>query len=99
VPGRHATAPPAPSNGPSPFQLACQAITVTWYATAGHHPADVEDHRTRAPWYTAKTQPSTADTAKLRRVLIAARFRASRPGQPTPEEINVIRLAWKCLAA
>jgi len=22
-----------------PFQLACQAITVTWYATAGHHPA------------------------------------------------------------
>jgi hypothetical protein len=83
-----------------PFQLACQAITITWYATAGHHPADVEDHRTRAPWYTAKTQPSTADTAtKLRRVLIAARFRASCPGQPTPEEINVVRLAWECPAA
>jgi hypothetical protein len=83
-----------------PFQLACQAITVTWYATAGHHPADVEDHRARAPWYRAKARPSTADmAAKLRRVLIAARFRASRPGQPTPEEINIIRLAWEDLAA
>jgi hypothetical protein len=63
-----------------PFQLARQAITTCWYATAGHDPADVEDHRARAPWYTTKAQPSTADMAsKLRRVLIAARFRASRP--------------------
>ena len=83
-----------------PFQLACQAIAVTWYATAGHDPADVDDHRARAPWYTTKAEPSTADmAAKLRRVLIAARFRAPRPGQPTPEEINVIRLAWEGLAA
>jgi hypothetical protein len=83
-----------------PFQLACQAIAVTWYATAGHHPADVEDHRARAPWYAAKAQPSTADmAAKLRRVLITARFQASRPDQPTPEEISVIRLAWEDLAA
>jgi hypothetical protein len=83
-----------------PFQLACQAVAVTWYATAGHHPADVEGHRARAPWYTSKTQPSTADMAgKLRRVLIAARFRASRPDQPTPEEIHAIRLAWEDLAA
>ena len=83
-----------------PFQLACQAIATIWYATAGHDPADVEDHRARAPWYTTKTQPSTADMAgKLRRVLIAARFRASRPDQPTPEEINAIRLAWEDLAA
>ena len=68
-----------------PFQLACQAIAVTWYATAGHHPADAEDHRARAPWYITKARPSTADmAAKLRRVLIAARFQASRPGQPTP---------------
>ena len=58
-----------------PFQLACQAIAVTWYATAGHDPADVEDRRARAPWYRSKTRPSTADmTAKLRRVLITARF-------------------------
>ena len=47
-----------------------------------------------------KTQPSTADmTAKLRRVIIAARFKAYRPDQPTPEEIRVIRLAWENLAA
>ena len=83
-----------------PFQLACQAIAVTWYATAGHDPADVEHHRARAPWYITKAKPSTADmAAKLRRVLIAARFQASRPDQPTPEEINVIRLAWEGLAA
>ena len=82
------------------FQLACQAIPTVWYATAGHHPADVEDHRARAPWYTTKAQPSTADMlAKLRRVLIAARFRASHPDQPTPEEIRAIRLAWEDAAA
>ena len=83
-----------------PFQLACQTIATVWYATAGHDPADVEDRRARAPWYTTKAQPSTADMlAKLRRVLIAARFRASRPGQPTPEEIHAIRLAWEAAAA
>ena len=37
--------------------------------------------------------------AKLRRVLIAAKYRASHPDQPTPEEINVIRLAWEDAAA
>jgi DDE superfamily endonuclease len=83
-----------------PFQLACQAIATCWYATAGHDPADVAEHRARAPWYASKAQPSTADMAgKLRRVLIAARFRASRPDQPTPEEIDIIRLAWEDLAA
>ena len=65
-----------------PFQLACQAVTACWYATAGHDPADTEDHRARAPWYTTKAQPSTADMgAKLCRVIIAARFKASRPGR------------------
>jgi hypothetical protein len=83
-----------------PFQLACQAITTCWYATAGHDPADAANHRARAPWYTTKAQPSTADMAgKLRRVIIAARFKASRPDRPTPEEINVIRLAWEDLVA
>jgi hypothetical protein len=37
--------------------------------------------------------------AKLRRVIIAARFKATRPDEPTPEEIRVIRLAWDVLAA
>jgi hypothetical protein len=83
-----------------PFQLACQSLAVLWYATAGHDPAGARDRRAAAPWYTTKTQPATADmTAELRRVLIAARFKASRPDQPTPEEIRAIRLAWETLAA
>ena len=83
-----------------PFQLARQAIAATWYATAGHDPADVTEHRNRAPWYREKTQPSTADMhGKLRRVLIAARFNATHPDQPTPEEIRIIRLAWEAAAA
>jgi hypothetical protein len=32
-------------------------------------------------------------TAKLRRVIIAARFKLSRSDQPTCEEIHAIRLA------
>jgi hypothetical protein len=79
-----------------PFQIACQAVAVTWYATAGHDPADVRERRLLAPWYTGKAEPATADmTAKLRRVIIAARFKASRPDQPTPQEIAAIRLAWE----
>jgi DDE superfamily endonuclease len=83
-----------------PFTLACQSLAIIWYATAGHHPADVDDHRTRAPWYRTKTEPSTADmTAKLRRVLIAAKYRPVHPGEPTPAEIHTIRLAWDGAAA
>src|SRR5262249_54788329 len=79
-----------------PFGLACQTLAVCWYATAGHHPDDVAAHQARAPWYRTKTHPSTADMlAKLRRVLIAARFRCARPDQPTPAEIQAIRLAWE----
>ena len=79
-----------------PFMLACQAITVCWYATAGHHPADAEARRLNAPWYTAKTEPSAADmTAKLRRVIIAAKFKRLRPDQPGPTEIHAIRMAWE----
>jgi DDE superfamily endonuclease len=79
-----------------PFMLACQAIAVCWYATAGHHPADTEARRRNAPWYTAKTEPSTEDmAAKLRRVIIAAKFKRLRPDQPEPEEIHAIRLAWE----
>jgi hypothetical protein len=79
-----------------PFMLACQAIAVCWYATAGHHPADTQARRLDAPWYTSKTEPSTADmTAKLRRVIIAARFKRVCPGQPEPAETHAIRLAWE----
>jgi hypothetical protein len=79
-----------------PFEIACQAIAVTWYATAGHDPADLDERRASAPWYTSKAEPATADMAtKLRRVIIAARFKASRPDQPTPQEITLLRLAWE----
>ena len=83
-----------------PFQLTCQTIAMTWYATAGHDPADIDDRRARAPWYRSKARPSTADMlGKLRRVLIAARFKASRPDLLTSEEIRAIRLAWEVAAA
>src|ERR1019366_239567 len=83
-----------------PFQLACQAIAACWYATAGHDPADIEERRAAAPWYKTKTQPSPSDmTAKLRRVLIAPRFKPYRPDQPTPGEIHAIPLAWDTAAA
>jgi hypothetical protein len=79
-----------------PFMLACQAIAVCWYATAGHHPADTDARRLDAPWYTSKTEPSTADmTAKLRRVIIAAKFKRVYADQPEPAEIHAIRLAWE----
>jgi hypothetical protein len=83
-----------------PFGLACQTLAICWYATAGHHPDDVAEHQARAPWYRTKTRPSTADMlAKLRRVLVAARFRCARPEQPTQAEIQAIRLAWENAAA
>lgn len=83
-----------------PFTLACQSIAVAWYATAGHHPADVTEHRARAPWYRTKAEPSTADMiAKLRRVLIAAKYRPVQPTTPTPAEIHAITLAWEAAAA
>jgi transposase len=79
-----------------PFMLACQAIAICWYATAGHHPADTEARRADAPWYTSKAEPSTADmTTKLRRVIIAAKFKRVCADQPEPAEIHSIRLAWE----
>ena len=36
---------------------------------------------------------------KLRRTLIAAKFRGGKPGQPTPEEILAIATAWDEAAA
>jgi hypothetical protein len=52
-------------------------------------------HRTRARWYTTKTEPSYDDMAvKLRRVIIAARFRGSCPEQVTPQETRAVLAAW-----
>jgi DDE superfamily endonuclease len=83
-----------------PFEIACQAIAVTWYATAGRNPGALQERRRNSPWYTSKSEPSTSDmTALLRRVLIAARFKTPRPDQPTREELHAIRLAWEDAAA
>jgi hypothetical protein len=83
-----------------PFGLACLTLAVCWYATSGHQPDDVAEHRARRPWYRTKTNPSTSDMlAKLRRVLIAARFPLGRPERPSPAEIQTIRLAWEEPAA
>ncbi len=83
-----------------PFELACQAVAVTWYATDGRTVGDLQERHRNSPWYTSKAEPSTSDmTALLRRVLIAARFKAPRPDQPTREELHAIRLAWEDAAA
>ena len=73
-----------------PFGLICLSLVTIWYAAAGHTPADVTERRERARWYTTKTEPSFDDmTIKLRRVIIAARFRPQpptrhHPNKPTP---------------
>jgi len=47
-----------------------------------------------------RAPPSAAEMpARLRRGLIAAGFRAWRPGLPACEQMNVIRLAWEDAAA
>jgi hypothetical protein len=84
----------------TPFGLVISSLAVCWYATAGHHPTDVDAARELAPWYRTKTQPSVLDMlAKLRRVIIAAQYRQADPQPATPQEINILRLAWANVAA
>jgi hypothetical protein len=83
-----------------PFGLITQTLVISWYATAGHHPDDAATRRAAAPWYTSKTHPAYPDMiVKLRRVLIAARFPATNPRQPTPDEILAVQTAWAQAAA
>jgi hypothetical protein len=78
-----------------PFGLICLSLVTVWYAAAGHAPADVAQRRERSRWYTTKTEPSFEDmTIKLRRVIIAARFRPQAPYQASPEETRAVLLAW-----
>jgi hypothetical protein len=71
-----------------PFGLICFSIVTVWYALHSHCADDVASHRARDRWYTTKTEPSYDDMAvKLRRVIIAARFRGhalSRPPRKKP---------------
>jgi hypothetical protein len=83
-----------------PFGLQVQTLVVIWYHLAGHSPKVISEHRNRARWYTTKTHPSYHDMIiKLRRVLIAAQYRADPALEPTPEQIQTIRLAWADVAA
>jgi hypothetical protein len=83
-----------------PFGLFTQSIVIIWYQQSGHHPSVVRDRRAASRWYTTKRVPSYSDMiAKLRRVLIAAQYLPGVPDQPTPEEIDAVRLAWAHAAA
>jgi hypothetical protein len=78
-----------------PFGLLCLSLVTVWYATAGHAPADVAERRTRSRWYLTKTGPSFEDTTiKLRRVIIAAKYRPHSPEQATPEQTRAVLAAW-----
>ena len=78
-----------------PFGLICFSVVTVWYALHGHAPDEVASHRSRARWYTTKTEPSYDDMAvKLRRVIIAARFHGPCPEQVTPQETRAVLAAW-----
>jgi len=83
-----------------PFGLTVQSLVVVWYTGHGHSPAITADRQATAPWYRTKTRPAYRDMiTKLRRVLIAAKFRAGQTRNPTPHEIRQIQLAWADAAA
>jgi hypothetical protein len=83
-----------------PFGLFTQSLVVLWYALHGHHPDVTAQRRAAAPWYRSKTRPAYHDMIiKLRRVLIAAKFRAGNPRQPSPDEIIAVHVAWAEAAA
>jgi len=83
-----------------PFALLVHTLIVIWYARSGHDPADIDNRRAAQPWYRTKTEPAFEDMLiKLRRTLIAARFSAGCPAQPTGEQIRAVLAAWNDAAA
>lgn len=85
----------APWNVRVPFGLSCFSLITVWCGLHGHAPDDIATHRARARWYTTETEPAYDDmTIKLRRVIIAARFRSPCPDQVTPEETRAVLVAW-----
>ena len=78
-----------------PFGFLVQSLLICWYARYAYDPADVARRRLLCPWYTTKTEPSTADMlARLRREFLTARFPAIRPGQTPSGQIP--GYAWTC---
>jgi hypothetical protein len=83
-----------------PFGLFCHGILIVWYALHGHHQDDAAHRRACAPWFRAKTEPSTLDMlTKLRRQIIAARFLPSSARPATTQEIMEVQQAWAQAAA
>lgn len=81
-----------------PFQFHCMTIAILWYALYGHHPADVDEHRARAPWYQAKANPSFADMlGKLRRQIVAAQYSPGRLRTPERRKNLEIQQAWEAV--
>jgi hypothetical protein len=78
-----------------PFGLICLSLTVLWYACAGHAPADAAEHRSRARWYTTKTEPSfrrydgQAPPRHHRREISAP-----SPPSGNPQETRAVLAAW-----
>ncbi len=78
-----------------PYGLYCYSITVLWYTLHGHHPNDDADRCDRQPWYVTKSEPAFSDmAAKLRRVIIAARFSPNDQVAPTDADIRTVQQAW-----
>ena len=83
-----------------PFAMLVHTLIIIWYARSGHDPADIDDRSAAQPWYRTKTEPAFEDMLiKLRRTLIAARFSAHRPAQPTDEQIHAVLAAWDAAVA
>lgn len=83
-----------------PFGLTVQSLVIIWYTEHGHSPDITADRRAAAPWYRTKTHPAYLDMiTKLRRILIAAKFRAGQARNPTPEQTLQVQLAWAEAAA
>jgi len=83
-----------------PFALLAHTLIVVWYARHGYDPAGIDARRADQPWYGDKTEPAFEDMLiKLRRVMIAARFSAAGPAQPTTSEIRAVTAAWAAAAA
>jgi hypothetical protein len=83
-----------------PFGLFCHSILIIWYALHGHDEHDAAQRRASAPWFRAKTEPSTLDMLiKLRRQIIATRFLPTTPRPATTQEIMEVQQAWAQAAA
>ena len=70
-----------------PFGLICFSMVTVWYTLHRHAPTTWPATGARARWYTTKTEPSYDGMAvKLRRVIIAARFRGPCPEPGSTDE-------------